>query len=152
MMKGNFEDKLKGKYEYFGVTADIGFYSYGKSLEKGFENAGMALFDVISEIDLVDENISKKISIESEDIISLLYDYLEELLFLHETEFLLFSKFKVIFIKNNGNFYKLDVIAYGEEINWDKHVKKSEVKAITFHQMNVEKKENIYILKVILDL
>ncbi|MGL4669110.1 MAG: archease [Methanobacteriaceae archaeon] len=148
------------KYKYFEVTADIGFYSYGKTIPQAFENAGLAMFNVISKTSEVDNVEKRLIELKSEDYVSLLYDYLEELLFLHETEFLLFSKFNVAIEKISTGF-KLNAELYGEIINWDKHSRKSEVKAVTFHKMAVNKIdeslltneiESCFKLQVILDL
>ena len=136
MAMENNESKLK--YDYFDVTADIGFYAYGKSLEEAYENAGLAMFNVITDIKKVKKQESKEFEIVSEDLVSLLYDYLEELLFLQDTEFLFFSDFNIniekIVDENSSSLenYKLTCSAYGEEINWDVHTHKSEVKAITF--------------------
>ena len=152
----NNESKLK--YEYFDVTADIGFYAYGKSLEEAYENAGLAMFNVITDISKVKKEESQEFEIVSEDLVSLLYDYLEELLFLQDTELLFFSDFDVniekIEDKESSSLenYKLTCCAYGEEINWDVHPHKSEVKAITFHKMCVKEDEGIFKLRVILDL
>ena len=77
-------------FEYFEVTADIGFKAYGKTLNEAFENAGLAIFNIISDTDDIEPKIEKSFEITSEDEVSLLYDYLEELLFLHEVEFMLF--------------------------------------------------------------
>lgn len=146
------------KYEYFDVTADIGFYAYGKSLEEAYENAGLAMFDVITDIGKVKKDEVEEFEIVSEDLVSLLYDYLEELLFLQDTELLFFSDFKVniekIEDKESSNLenYKLTCCAYGEEINWDVHDHKSEVKAITFHKMCVKEEEGLFKLRAILDL
>ena len=76
-----------------------------------------------------------------------MYDYLEELLFYHETEFMLFSEFQIE-IDDNLNL-KAKII--GEEINWDKHERKTEIKAITYHQMQVIKTDHVE-LEVIVDL
>ena len=151
-------DESKLKYEYFDVTADIGFYAYGKSLEEAYENAGLAMFDVITDIGKVKKDEVEEFEIVSEDLVSLLYDYLEELLFLQDTELLFFSDFKVniekIEDKESSHLenYKLTCCAYGEEINWDVHDHKSEVKAITFHKMCVKEEEGIFKLRAILDL
>ena len=110
------------KFEFFDVTADIGFYAYGNNLNEAFENAGLAL----------------------------LYDFLEELLFLHEIEFMLFSEFKVM-IDKIGDGYHLNATIEGEEINWDKHYRGEEVKAITFHKMNIVE-GNAVKLSAIVDL
>ena len=152
------DNESKLKYEYFDVTADIGFYAYGKSLEEAYENAGLAMFDVITDIGKVKKDEVEEFEIVSEDLVSLLYDYLEELLFLQDTELLFFSDFKVniekIEDKESSHLenYKLTCCAYGEEINWDVHTHKSEVKAITFHKMCVKEDEGIFKLRAILDL
>ncbi len=138
------------KYEYFDVTADIGFNAYGINLNEAFENASLAIFNIISDTDNINPDNEFKFTIVSEDKVSLLYDYLEELLFYHEVEFMLFSDFTVKIKKTNNN-YQLNAIIKGEEINWDKHERKSEIKAITFHQMEIKEKEYVE-LKTIVDL
>ena len=134
-------------YEYFEVTADIGFKAYGKNLNEAFENAGLAIFNIISDTDGI--NPTKEISFEitSEDNVSLLYDYLEELLFYHEVEFMLFSQFDV---EIDGDFH-LKATIKGEPIDWNRHERKTEIKAITFHQMEV-RQNGIAELQAIVDL
>ncbi len=138
------------KFEYFDVTADIGFYAFGKNLNEAFENAGMAMFNIISNTDNVDKEKSIEFEITSEDNVSLLYDYLEELLFYHEVEFMLFSGFNVQIDEFDG-IYHLNAIISGENINWDKHERNCEIKAITFHQMDVDISD-VVTLKAIVDL
>lgn len=148
------QKKIHHPYEFFDVTADIGFWAYGKTLEEAFENAALAMFNVITKTETVTEKESRKIGIESEDLSSLLYDFLEELLFIYEVDLILFSNFAVNIKKeeiNSKEVYKLEAIATGEEIDWSKHYRGSEVKAITFHMMEVLC-EDICKLRVILDL
>ena len=135
------------KFEYFEVTADIGFKAYGKNLKEAFENAGLAIFNIISDTNNIEP--AKEISFEvtSEDNVSMLYDYLEELLFYHEVEFMLFSEFDVEILDN----YSLRATIKGEEINWEKLERKSEIKAITFHKMEL-KQSNPVELRAIVDL
>ena len=138
------------KFEYFDVTADIGFYAFGKDLNEAFENAGLAMFNIISNTDNVDNGKSIEFEITSEDDVSLLYDYLEELLFYHEVEFMLFCEFDVQIEEADGS-YCLKAIIKGEDINWDKHERNCEIKAITFHQMEVDVGDAVQ-LKAIVDL
>jgi SHS2 domain-containing protein len=153
----NNESK-SNKYDYFDVTADIGFHAYGNSLNEAYENAGLAMFNVITDISKVKKDESREFEIVSEDLVSLLYDYLEELLFLQDTEFLFFSDFKVNIEKivddesSNLENYKLTCFACGEEIDWNVHSPKSEVKAITFHKMCVKEDNGVFKLRAILDL
>lgn len=137
-------------FEFFDVTADIGFYAYGNNLNEAFENAGLALFNIISKTEDIEPIASKSFEITSEDKVSLLYDFLEELLFLHEIEFMLFSHFKVS-IDKIADGYHLDATIEGEEINWDKHYRGDEVKAITFHKMDVIEANSVK-LSAIVDL
>ena len=138
------------KFEYFDVTADIGFYAFGKNLNEAFENAGLAIFNIISNTDNIDPQKSIEFEITSEDEVSLLYDYLEELLFYHEVEFMLFSEF-IIEIEKTDDDYHLKAIIKGEDINWDKHERDCEIKAITLHQMEVNMSDDVW-LKAIVDL
>ncbi len=138
------------KFEFFDVTADIGFYAYGNNLNEAFENAGLALFNIISKTENIEQIATESFEITSEDKISLLYDFLEELLFLHETEFMLFSQFNVSINKTDDG-YHLNAIIKGDVINWDKYYRGDEVKAITFHKMDVIE-EDIVKLSAIVDL
>ena len=135
------------KFEYFDVTADIGFKAYGESLNEAFENAGLAIFNIISDTSNIDAVKEISFKIRSEDEISLLYDYLEELLFYHEIEFMLFSEFHVEIDDN----LQLRATIKGEPIDWDKHERKTEIKAITFHKMDVKKTDK-FELQAIVDL
>ena len=87
------------KFEFFDVTADVGYRAYGNSLANAFENAAIAMFEVITDTSTVKPLIKKQIRLEAEDECAILYDWLSELLFLHDSEYLVFSKFdvKIIF-------------------------------------------------------
>lgn len=158
MSKNNYlgENKIAKPYEYFDVTADVGFLAYGNTLNEAYENAGLAMFNVITDTKKIDLKKSFDLAIESEDLVSLLYDYLEELLFLQETEFIFFSKFEVAIEKidfKSESSYSLKGIAVGEDIDWNKHSHGSEVKAITFHKMYVKELDNgSFKVQTILDL
>lgn len=135
------------KFEYFEVTADIGFKAYGKDLNEAFENAGLAIFNIISDTSQINPEREISFEITSEDNVSMLYDYLEELLFYHEVEFMLFSQFTV---KIDENFH-LTAKIKGEPIDWNKHERKTEIKAITFHEMQVSLSDTAE-LQAIVDL
>lgn len=138
------------KYEYFEATADIGLRAYGNDMNEAFENAGLAIFNIISDTDGIHPENSRSFEITSEDEVSLLYDYLEELLFYHEVDFMLFSEFNVE-IRQLDEGYNLKATIKGEDINWEKHERKTEIKAITFHMMDVRKSDCIE-LQAIVDL
>lgn len=144
--------EIEKSFEYFDVTADIGFFAYGNCLNEAYENAALAMFNVMTDVKKVNSIEKREFDLNSEDLVSLLYDFLEELLFLFDVDFLLFSKFNVSINQIGDSSYNIHCTAYGEPINWDIHPRKSEVKAITFHKMDVVEDRGIFKVSTILDL
>jgi len=138
------------KFEFFDVTADAGFKSYGSTLEEAFENAALAMFEVMTDTCSIKHKIKKEIEVKSEDEYALLYDWLSEFLVILDSEFIVFSKFDVK-IEKNGEGYILKGTAWGEEFDSKKHEIRAEVKAVTYHLMKI-KKNNGYMTQVILDI
>jgi SHS2 domain-containing protein len=143
------------KYEFFDVTADVGYKAYGNSLANAFENAAIAMFEVITDTSTIKHSIQKQIELEAEDKQALLYDWLSELLFFHDAEYMVFSKFDVkIYSKvdEDPEIYYLVATAWGEEFDPLRHERRSEVKAVTYHMMDI-KDENLNVMvQVILDI
>ena len=154
-MDSNENNSKNLKFEFFDVTADVGYKAYGNSLANAFENAAIAMFEVITDTSTVKPLIKKQIRLEAEDECAILYDWLSELLFVHDTEYLVFSKFDIkIDSKLDGDIerYILDASAFGEEFDPSKHERRSEVKAVTFHMMDIKIENLNIILQVILDI
>jgi SHS2 domain-containing protein len=147
-------DRSNLKFEFFDVTADVGYTAYGNTLSEAFGNAALAMFEVITDTSKVKPKITKHLKVESEDEKALLYDWLSELLFVHDTEYLVFSDFEVKIestIKKGETIFILEASASGEEFNREVHESRDEVKAVTYHMMNI-KKENGCEVRVILDI
>ena len=136
------------RYKFLDHTADVLFEAYGKDLNEVFENSALASFDVQVELKKVNANIKKRIKLENKDIGNLLYDFLEELIYLKDAESLVFSKFKV---KITGN-YILYADIEGEKINQNKHDLKVDVKAVTLHDFSLKKTKNGYKARILLDI
>lgn len=124
------------RWEHYEHTADIGIRGYGDTLEEAFEAVAIALFDVMVDVRKVEKKEVREIEVEGEDLYSLLYNFLEELLILHDTEGLVFGDFEVK-IEKTEQGYRLKAKAYGEELS-EKHEPKEEVKAITYHEMEIK--------------
>ena len=78
---------------------------------------------------------------EAEDEYAILYDWLSELLFLHDSEYMVFSKFEVKIdckIEERQKKYILEASVYGEEFDPRRHERRSEVKAVTYHMMDIK--------------
>lgn len=132
------------KFKFLEHTADIKFQAFGLTKEEMFENAGLAMFNSMSE-DSVKAKIKKKISVEGKDNESLMYNFLEELLFLFDTEHFFVSKIKIK-IKDN----KLTADITGDLVeNYDIKI---DIKAITYNEMFVKQEGNKWLCQVVLDV
>jgi SHS2 domain-containing protein len=148
-------NKKNLKFEFFDVTADVGYRAYGNNLGNAFENAAIAMFEVITDTSAVKHLVEKQIELEAEDKYALFYDWLSELLFFHDAEYLVFSKFDVkIYSKvdEDREIYYLVATAWGEEFDPLRHERRSEVKAVTYHMMDIKDENLNVMLQVILDI
>ncbi|MHA1590720.1 MAG: archease [Candidatus Njordarchaeales archaeon] len=132
-------------------TADVAFEAYGKDLNEAFSNAAKAMFNVMTDISRVEKKITKKVSVRDEDLRGLLKKWLEELLFLFDAEGIVFSDFKVE-IKKENEEWALTGEAYGEPFDPDKHSSHLEVKAVSYHMMEIGEKDGEKFVRVILDI
>lgn len=134
-------------YKIVEHTADVGIEAYGKSLEEAFENAAKGMFAIITNKSKIDSIISKKIEIENEgDDELLLVDWLNELLYIHDVEGLVFGEFDVSIDD------KLVAYAYGEEYNRQKHGYGVEIKAVTYHMLEIKRDKKGVKIKVLFDI
>ncbi|MEK6820605.1 MAG: archease, partial [Nanoarchaeota archaeon] len=74
------------KFKFLEHTADMKFQAFGKSLEEAFVNSALAMKEAISGKIRVKSRIKKKIMVKGKDKESLLYNFLEEILFLLDSE------------------------------------------------------------------
>jgi len=136
------------RFEFLDHTADIGLIVNGEDLKALFENAGEALFHLITDLRKVRRRTQRRIEIGGESLERLMVDWLTELLYLHEVENLLFKGFKVESVGEDG----LRAEVRGESFREGVHVIKTEVKAVTYHQIDVRKENRHWKAQIILDL
>lgn len=139
-------------YELLEHTADAYIAAYGRNLAEAFENAAVAMFDVMTEVEKVTPRIEDSVSVESEDKYGLLYNWLEALLIKSETLGMLYSKFEISRIEGSGKEFKLDARIWGENFDAKKHLQKVGVKAVTYHRMEILEQPGKVTLRFILDV
>lgn len=143
----------KKGYEFLEHTADVYIAAYGKDLAEAFENAAIAMFDIMTDVEKISPKIRDNIKVEgAEDEFALLYNWLEVLLVKFDIEEMLYSKFKITNISQTRNGFKLQAEIWGEKYNPQKHVSKVGVKAVTYHRMEIIKRPEKVTLKFILDI
>ena len=139
-------------FEYREHTADILVVAYGRSLEELFENAALAVFEIMTDTKRVDERIKREIKCSGIDLENLLYKWIEDLLFYFDSEGLVFSRFKVHHIQKNDDEYLLEGEAWGEEFNPEKHESRTLVKAVTYAQMSISKVDGLWRASFVVDI
>jgi len=136
------------KYEIIEHTADIGIKAFGKTLSETFENAAKGMFDIITDKSEVESVGQYEIKLDAPELEQLLVDWLSELLFLNASQNLVFSFFKVE-IDEKKKTLKAQV--FGEKYNISKHKVGTEIKAVTYHMLEVKNKKP-YHVQVLFDI
>ena len=124
---------MRRGFRFIDHTADIGVVAYGADIGQVFVNMARALFSLITEPDAVAESLSRDIELEAPDEESLLIAWLNELIYLFDTEHVLFKRFEVSVL--NGE--RLKARAWGEKADPSHHQLKTGVKAATYHRLSL---------------
>ena len=128
------------------LTSDVLFESYGKTKKEMFENSAKALFSVICNVKKVKPLEKKEVEINAPSLKELLFNWLQEMIALVDTEQMFFSKFVVEKISDKSLKAKI----YGEPISPEKG--ETVVKAVTYYKFNVEETEKGYKATVSMDI
>lgn len=135
------------RYRFLEHTADAKMQAYGKDLPEAFSNAAVGMFSLMFEPENVKPKIKKKISVKGNDQKALLYNWLEELLFLLDSENFVLHEVKKIRIKDN----KLEAEITGDT-NSESYSSHGEVKAVTYNEMDIKEEPGKAVVQVVLDL
>jgi SHS2 domain-containing protein len=135
------------EYEFFDHTADAEFRAYGKTMEEAFSNAARAMLTLMFNPDEIIPEKEIEITAEGSDEKALLYAFLEEILFLIDSERFIITGFEDLRIDGN----KIKAKAKGGTIPPDLKTH-GEVKAITYNSMQTGKENNIYFVQVVVDM
>ena len=142
----------QGKFEFLEHTADILIAAHGQNLEEAFENAALAMFEVMTDTTKVNPSQEESVEVEAEDEYALLYSWLEALLVKFEVNGMLCSRFKISSLEENEEGFKLKATAWGEKFNPEKHPQRVAVKAVTYHRMEIIKQHDKVTVEFILDI
>jgi SHS2 domain-containing protein len=151
-MQGNLSYNLimasQKPYRLIGHTADLGMEVRGKDLADLFIQAAWSFFDIMIKTGPIDLKEKKEIHVEAPDLEALMVAWLGEMLFQFEVRQLVLGKFQIQSIKPTA----LQASAWGESFNPDKHLLKTAVKAVTYHQLRLWEEKGIWRARVIFDI
>ena len=140
------------KFRFLEHPSDAYVEAYGSTLEEAFESAALAMFEVMTDTSSVRAVEEIDVKAEGHDLCSLLYNWLETLLYYYGSRNLVFCRFKVLGIREKEGGYALEGKAWGERFDPSRHESRVEVKAITYSLMEVKREDGKYTLRFVLDI
>ncbi|MEA2069667.1 MAG: archease, partial [Asgard group archaeon] len=113
-------------FEYLEHTADVTIKAEGSDLKEAFEQAALGFYGVLTDLDKISQKKKKELTVQAEDKESLLYDWIDELIFLFDTELFISNKITMTaFSLNSADTCKLEAELIGEKFNPTKHPRKT---------------------------
>jgi SHS2 domain-containing protein len=139
---------LKPPFEILEHPSDLGIEARGTTMAEAFRNAARGLMSVIAGPSKIESHEERLISLQAHDRENLLVRWLTEILFLYDAEKFLTAD--VLFSLMNDTSLKATIL--GQQYDAMKHELKLDIKAITYHQVQVEKLNDIWIARVFVDI
>ena len=139
---------MKKKYKLIDHTADFGIQVFGADSQELFTNAALALFDVITETDMLKSLDSCNITASGEDWSDLMVNWLREILYLWNGKEMLVKAVQILSLSEK----KISAKIYFDAYMPDRHIINTEIKAVTYHQIQVKSSPSGWEARVIFDI
>ena len=136
-------------FQYLDHATDALIEVRADTLEEAFSLAGISVVDTTIDISTVEEKEHRVINVRGKELRHLLFNWLEEVNFLLITEGFAIRRFVLEIFKDKG--YNLSSTVFGEAIDLKKHHFKVEIKAPTFHMMEIKQNGKVT-MRYLLDL
>ncbi|MFZ6007284.1 MAG: archease [Nitrospirota bacterium] len=139
------------KFEILDISGDVGIRAYGQNCEEAFANAGIGMYNLITDIEKIAEKQAINIEARGDSLEGLLVPYLNELIFQFDTYGFIGKRIEIITFSNQPSAF-IKVKVYGEEFDPNRHERRLLVKAATYHNIRVEKINSRWEIEVVFDI
>ena len=139
-------------FKFIDHTADIAVEVTGNSLEELFVDSAMAWRQSVVNKGLMSSGNVQKLELSNVLPEALLVNFLNELNYLLFTKKWLMNSVVAIKIKKDALSWNLEAKILGEKYSHSRHSFKEEIKAVTFHQMNIKEKGGEYKTRIVFDI
>jgi len=136
------------RYRLIDHTADFGIHVFGTDPVELFANAAYAMFDMLTEIDTLKGLDTTELRVTGDDWPDLMVNWLRELLYLWNGKELLVKKTQILALSENELSANVEL----DPFDPDRHEIKIEIKAVTYHQIQVSEEPEGWEAKVIFDV
>lgn len=125
--------------------------AYGPTLNEAFENAALALNDTMVDVTTVKPIATLELSVQAESLTELLFEWLDKVMLVLLVDRFVMCLFKVEIVEKDGR-YSLHGKVSGEPLDLARHPYKVEIKAVTYHEMSIDRKKGETTVRFLLDL
>ncbi|MEA2076167.1 MAG: archease [Euryarchaeota archaeon] len=136
------------RYRYIEHPSDVGFEAYGATLEALFANAALAMYSFMTDVDAIETAEEREVTVNAEDLYSLMFDWLDEMLFLFESDSLVMKNFDITV---DDSMFRITGKCRGGKFDPAKHESGIIIKAVTYNMMEVKENE-VWHARVVLDV
>ena len=136
------------RYKTIDHTADLGIRVFGADAKDLFANAAFALFNLITDIDVLKGLNEYKVHITGDDWPDTMVNWLRELLYLWTCKEMLVKTIDIFYLTE----YEVTAKVNFDLFDPDLHKIKNEIKAVTYHQLQVEERPFGWESKIIFDV
>jgi len=134
----------RAEFEEIEHTADWAIRVNASDLDSLFERAAQGMFELIGCANLEAKTIIRPITLQAADLETLLVSWLEELLYLLDTENLMFTKASLQIPSEKQLLASISLLPTKEQ--W------KEIKAVTFHNLKVNQVSNGFEVTIVFDV
>jgi len=135
-------------YEEFEHSADVGLRVRGRSLRELFQNAGRGMAELMLDTERVKPRATREVQVEGDDVEMLLVAWLSEILFAFDADRFAPATVEV------ESLSETDVkgLIRGEPFKEWRHEVRNVIKAVTYHNLKIEKSGGEYRVEIIFDV
>eukprot|EP00668_Euglena_longa_P011437 GGOE01013841.1.p1 GENE.GGOE01013841.1~~GGOE01013841.1.p1 ORF type:complete len:249 (-),score=75.06 GGOE01013841.1:248-994(-) len=140
------------QFEFLDHTADVQIHSWGRDITEAFEFTVLAMFNYCTDLATVEIDPEKTIEVEVQghDIYSLLFSFMDEFLFHFSAEYFILKEVNIVEFDQSS--FHIRARAWGERFTIGKHPQGTEIKAITFSNMQIWEDDEATQIYVIVDI
>lgn len=135
-------------YRLIDHTADFGLEIFGRNPRDLFEQSAMALTDLLTDPSRLTGRNQRTLAVDGSDWEDLLINWLRELLYLYNGESQLVAGVDIETIEATRLRARLITDDYQEA----RHEIRNEIKAVTYHQLEVKQMDSVWRARVIFDI
>ncbi|OPX37174.1 MAG: hypothetical protein B1H12_05505 [Desulfobacteraceae bacterium 4484_190.2] len=143
-----YMDSKKPDFTLLDHTADLGIIVRGRDLRTLFEAAAKSMMYIMVKGKPADTTKAFNLSVEGYDLADLMVRWLGEILYLFEGEHELVTGVDITSVSHSHLNATLEIVYFDTNL----HEILCEIKAVTFHQIEVAKKDDHWETRIIFDL